>query len=151
MLYEWNKQNAYVHEKGSLVQRFCQDIGKLFLGWHMDQIYVPILHIVSQKVVAHLNLFGFWVEHRIFGNAYGTSTITHERNVGALLTKVTESIGDPKQMGTVTSHNYILSLGGRLSYTWLFARRPRNQQGTQELVSTRSRFLIDTTPYKVGI
>jgi hypothetical protein len=83
----------------------------------MDQIYVPLLHIVSQKVVEHLNVFDFGVKHRMFGYTYGTGAITHERNVGALLTKVTQSISDPKQLGTTTSSNYILGLGGRLSYT----------------------------------
>jgi hypothetical protein len=53
----------------------------------------------------------------IFGNTYGTSAITHERNVGALLIKVTKGIGDPKKLRTTTSSSYILDLSSRLSYT----------------------------------
>jgi hypothetical protein len=83
----------------------------------MNQVYVPLLHIISQKVVSHLYVFSSGMEHWIFGNAYGTSAITHERNMGALLTEVTQRIGDPKQLGTTTSSDYILGLGGRLSYT----------------------------------
>jgi hypothetical protein len=83
----------------------------------MYQIYAPLLHIISQKVVAHLYFFGSGVEHRIFSNTYGTSAIPHERNMDELLTKVTQGIGDPKQLGTATSSSYILGLGGRQSYT----------------------------------
>jgi hypothetical protein len=68
----------------------------------MNQVYVPLFHIISQKVVAHLYMFSSGVEDRIFGNTYGTSAITHERNVGALLTKVTEGIGDAMQLGTTS-------------------------------------------------
>jgi hypothetical protein len=108
-------KDAYVHEmsnpnskrvhhtkfisqtrKGSLVQRFYENIDKLFLGWHMYQNYVLLLHNISQKVVSHLYMFGYGMEHWIFGYAYGTGCITHERNVGALLTKITQGIGDPK-------------------------------------------------------
>jgi hypothetical protein len=41
-------------------------------------------------------MFGFGMEHWIFGNAYGTRSTTQERDVGALLTKITQGIGDPK-------------------------------------------------------
>jgi hypothetical protein len=69
-------------------------------------------------VISHLYVFGSGVEHWIFGNTYyGTGAITQERNVGSLLTEVTQVIGDPKKLGTTTNNNYILGLGGRVSYT----------------------------------
>jgi hypothetical protein len=83
---------------------------------------------------------------RFFGNANGTSTITHVRNMGALLTKVTQSIDDPEQLGTRTNNSYILSLCGRLSCTWLFTRWPRNQQETQELTISEVDFLSTRHP-----
>jgi hypothetical protein len=102
-------------------------------------------------VVVHLDVFGSWVEHRIFVYAYGIGAATHERMVGAPLTKVTQSVGDPKQFGTTTSSSYILGFCGRLSYTWLFARSQRNKWGTQNLASTQSQFPIDMATHKVGI
>jgi hypothetical protein len=58
----------------------------------------------------------------MFCNAYGTSAITQKRDVGALLTKIAYGIGDPKQQGTITSSNNVLSIDDRLGYTRLFAR-----------------------------
>jgi hypothetical protein len=55
----------------------------------MDEVYVSLLNIVSQKVVPHFYVFGSGVEHRVFGYTNGTRAITHERYMGTLLTKVT--------------------------------------------------------------
>jgi hypothetical protein len=87
----------------------------------------------------------------MFCNAYGTSAITQKRDVGALLTKIAYGIGDPKQQGTITSSNNVLSIDDRLGYTRLFARWLRNQPGTQKLTSTWCRFPIQMTISKIGI
>jgi hypothetical protein len=71
--------------------------------------------------------------------------------MGTLLTKVTQRVCDPKQLGATTSGSNILDFCGRLSYTRLFARRPRNKRKTQKLTSPRSRLPIDSTPRKIGI
>jgi hypothetical protein len=102
-------------------------------------------------VVPHFYMFGSGVKHRIFGNTNSTRAITHERHMGTLLTKVTQRVCDPKQLGATTSGSNILSFCGRLSYTRMFARRPRNKRGTQKLTSPRGRLSIDSTPRKTGI
>jgi hypothetical protein len=117
----------------------------------MEEVYVSLLNIVSQEVVPHFYVFGSRVKHGVFGNTNGTRAIRHERHMGTLLTKVTQRVCDPKQLGATTSGSNIFGFCGRLSYTRLFARRPRNKRGTQKLASTRSRFQIDLTPYKIGI
>jgi hypothetical protein len=93
----------------------------------MDEVYVSLLNIVSQKVVPHFYVFGSRVKHGVFGNTNGTRAITHERYMGTLLTKITQHACDPKQLGATTSDSNILDFCGRLSYTRLFARRPRNK------------------------
>jgi hypothetical protein len=55
----------------------------------MDEVYISLLNIVSQEMVPHLYMFGSEVKHGIFGNTNGTRAITHERNMGTLLTKDT--------------------------------------------------------------
>jgi hypothetical protein len=50
-------------------------------------------------VVPHFYVFGSGVEHGVFGNTNGTRAITHERYMGTLLTKVTQCVCDPKQLG----------------------------------------------------
>jgi hypothetical protein len=64
----------------------------------MDEVYVSLLNIVSQEVVPHFYVFGSGVKHRVFGNTNGTRTITHEKYMGTLLTKVTQRVCDPKQL-----------------------------------------------------
>jgi hypothetical protein len=117
----------------------------------MDEVIVSLLNIVSQKVVPHFYMFGSGVKHGIFGNTNGTRSITHKRHMGTLLTKVIQRECDPKQLGATTSGTNIPGFCGRLSYTRLFARRPRNKRGTQKLTSPRSRLPIDSTPRKIGI
>jgi hypothetical protein len=92
----------------------------------MDEVYVSLLNIISQEVVPHFNVFGSRVEHGVFGNTNGTRAITHERHMGTLLTKVTQRVCDPKQLGATTSGTNIFGFCDRLGYTRLFARRPRN-------------------------
>jgi hypothetical protein len=58
----------------------------------MDEVYVSLLNIVSQEVVAHFYVFGSGVMHEIFGNTNGTHAITHERYMGTLLTKITQRV-----------------------------------------------------------
>jgi hypothetical protein len=93
----------------------------------MDEVDVSLLNIVSQKVVPHLYVFGSGVKHGIFGNTNGTRAITHKRYMRTLLTKITQRVCDPKQLRATTSGSDILDFCGRLSYTRLFARRPRNK------------------------
>jgi hypothetical protein len=102
-------------------------------------------------VVPHFYVFGFGVKHGIFSNTNGTRAITHERYIGTLLTKITQRVCDPKQLGATTSGSNIFGFCGRLSYTRLFATRPRNKQRPQKLTSPQSRLPINSTPRKVGI
>jgi hypothetical protein len=117
----------------------------------MDEVYVSLLNIVSQKVVPYFYVFGSGVKHGVFGNTNGTRAITHERYMGTLLTKDTQRVCEPKQLGATTIGSNIFGFCGRLSYTRLFARRPKNKRGTQKLASTQSRFRIDSTPCKIDI
>jgi hypothetical protein len=98
----------------------------------MDEVYISLLNIVSPKVVPHFYVFGSGVKHEVFGNTNGTHAITHERHMGTLLTKVTQRVCDPKQLGATTSSSNIFGFCGRLSYTRLFARRPRVRRAAKD-------------------
>jgi hypothetical protein len=58
----------------------------------MAQHNGPFIHIVSQEMVPHLYVFGSGVKHRVFLYAYGTGAFTKKRDLGALLTKVSQSV-----------------------------------------------------------
>jgi hypothetical protein len=68
--------------------------------------------------------------------------------MGTLLTKVTQRVCDPEQLGATTSGNNILSFCGRLGYTRLFVRRPRNKRRTQKLARPEVDFLSTQHPTK---
>ena len=46
----------------------------------MVQLNVSFLLMVTQEVKADLYMFGFRVENRVFGYAYGTGAITKQRH-----------------------------------------------------------------------
>jgi hypothetical protein len=87
----------------------------------------------------------------VFCYAYGTGAITKKWDLGALLTKVSQGVWDPQQLGTTTHGYNILRLGGGLSYTRLLAGRPRNQRRPKKLASTRSRLPLDSETSKIRI
>jgi hypothetical protein len=77
----------------------------------MDQGYLPFLYIVSQKMVSHLYVLGFRMQHWVLCNVHGTSAITLKWDTGILLTKVTHGVCDPKELRATTSCGNILCLG----------------------------------------
>jgi hypothetical protein len=81
----------------------------------------------------------------------GTGAITKKWDLGALLTKVSQSVWNPQQLGTTTRGCNILCLDGRLSYTRLLAGRPRNQPGPKKLTRTRSRLPLDSATREIRI
>jgi hypothetical protein len=58
----------------------------------MAQHNGPFLHIVPQEMIPHFYVFGFGVKHWSFSYAYGTGAITKKWDLGALLTKVSQSV-----------------------------------------------------------
>jgi hypothetical protein len=117
----------------------------------MDQSYLPILYIVSKKMMPHFYVLGFGMEHWVLCNAYGTGAVTLKWDMGILLTKVTHGVRDPKELREPTSSGNVLCLGSGLSNTRLFAGRTRHQRRSQELASPRSGLPIQPTPGKIRI
>jgi hypothetical protein len=137
--------------KCSLVARLCKDVCKLILGRDMTQHNGPSPHIVSQERIPHFYVFGSGMKHWVFRYAYGTGATTNKWDLGALLTKVSQSAWDPQQFRTTTRGCNVLRLGGRLSYTRLLAGRPRIQRGPKKLARTRSILPLDSTTSKIRI
>jgi hypothetical protein len=78
--------------KCSLVERLCENVCKLILGRDMAQHNSSFFHIVPQEMIPHFYMFGSGVKHWVFGYAYGTGAITKKWDLGALLTKVSQSV-----------------------------------------------------------
>ena len=62
--------------ESSLIKWFGENVSYLVLGGDMAQNNLSFLHIVSQEMISHFDLFGSGVENWIFGKAYGTSAVT---------------------------------------------------------------------------
>jgi hypothetical protein len=117
----------------------------------MDQSYLSLLYVVSQKMIPHFYVLGFGMEHWVLCNAYGSCAITLKWDMGILLTKATHGVYDPKELRETTSCGNVLCLGSGLSNTRLFAGRPRHQRRSQELASPRSGLPIQPTPGKIHV
>jgi hypothetical protein len=117
----------------------------------MDQGYLPLLYVVSQKMIPHFHVLGFGMKHWVLRNTYGTGAVTLKWNMGILLTKVTHGVCDPKELRATTSCGNILCLDSGLSNTLLFAGRPRHQRRSQELASPRSGLAVQPTPGKIRV
>jgi hypothetical protein len=117
----------------------------------MDQSYLSLLYVVSQKIIPHFYVLGFGMEHWVLCNAYGTGAITLKWDMGILLTKVTHGVWNAKELRATTSSGNVLGLGSGLSNSRLFAERPRHQRRTQKLASPRSGLPIQPTPGKIRV
>jgi hypothetical protein len=93
----------------------------------MNQGYLPLFYIVSQKMIPHFYVLGFGMEHWVLCNTYGIGAVTLKWDMGILLTKVTHSICDTKELRATTSCGNVLCLGSGLRNTRQFAERPRHQ------------------------
>jgi hypothetical protein len=58
----------------------------------MTQYNGSFFHIVPQEMIPHFYVFGSGVKHWVFGYAYGAGAITKKWDLGALLTKVSQSV-----------------------------------------------------------
>jgi hypothetical protein len=94
----------------------------------MDQGYLTFLYIVSQKMIPHFYVLGFGMEHWVLCNAYGTGAVTLNWDMGILLTKITHSVCDPKELRATTRSGNVLCLGSELSNTRLFVGRPDTKE-----------------------
>jgi hypothetical protein len=58
----------------------------------MTQHNGSFFHIVPQEMIPHFYVFGSGMKHWVFSYAYGTGAITKKWDLGALLTKVFQSV-----------------------------------------------------------
>jgi hypothetical protein len=99
-------------------------------------------------MIPHFYVFGSGMKHWVFCYDYGTGAITKKWDLGALLTKVSQGVCDPQQLGTTTRGCNIFRFGGRLSYTRLLARRPRTNEDLKNWQEPEVDFLSIWQPAK---
>jgi hypothetical protein len=96
------------------------------MGINVAKLYISLFLVISQEVVADINVLGFGVEDRVFGYAYGTRAITKQGHSSVTQTKIPQGGDHPKQLRATASGSNILGFYGGLCNTRLFVGRPRD-------------------------
>jgi hypothetical protein len=94
--------------------------------------------MVTDEVVADLNVLGLVVLNRIMGNLDGTLIVTQEWHLVEVNTIILHCLPHPKELSTTTRGRHILVFGGGERHTILLLGRPTNQGLTKKLASPKS-------------
>jgi hypothetical protein len=133
------------------IKEFGENVGQQSLGVYISHLNVPLLYMISQKVVSPLNTSHLFVEDWFFGFWDDTGVITHEDNSLKPHSKISHSMHYSKNLWAAASSSYILGLGGRLCNWTLFPRRPANERRFKKMVSTRRALSVNLTTRKISI
>ena len=89
-----------------------EDIGKLIFGAHTLNANVPILLMISNEMVANINVFYSCMLNRIVGELDCTLIVTQQWHFLELDSKVIQSVIHPKNLCTTTTGGYVFGFGG---------------------------------------
>jgi hypothetical protein len=96
------------------IKGFGENDGQLSLGVYISHLNVPLLYMISKKVVSPLNMSHLFVEDWIFGYWDGTGVIAHEGDSLKPHSKISHGVHYPKNLRAAASSSYILDLSGGL-------------------------------------
>jgi hypothetical protein len=100
--------------KSRRIKEFGKNVGQLSLNVYVSHLNVPLLYMISQKVVSPLNMSHLFVEDWIFGYRDGTGVIAHEGDSLKTHSKISHGVHYLKNLRATVSSSYILGLGGEL-------------------------------------
>jgi hypothetical protein len=130
---------------------FGENVSQLSLSVYISHLNVPILYMISQKVVSPFNMSHLFMEDSIFGYWDGTGVIAHEGNSLKPHSKIFHSEHYPKNLRTSASSSYTLGLGGGLCNWSLFLRRLANERKSKKMASPESALSVNPTTRKISI
>jgi hypothetical protein len=84
--------------KSRRIKGFGENVGQLSLGIYIPHLNVPLLYMISQKVVSPLNMSHLFVEDWIFGYLDGTGVIAHEGDSLKPHSKISHGVHYPKNL-----------------------------------------------------
>jgi hypothetical protein len=68
------------------------------MGINVAQIGVAFLIMITKKVKANISVLELQMQHRVFGNTYGTHSIAKQRHMMKIQVKIPKSRHHPKQL-----------------------------------------------------
>jgi hypothetical protein len=84
--------------KSRRIKGFGENIGQLSLSVYIPHLNVPLLYMISQKVVSPLNMSHLFVEDWIFGYKDSTGVIAHEGDSLKPHSKISLGVHCPKNL-----------------------------------------------------
>jgi hypothetical protein len=84
--------------KSRRIKGFGENVGQLSLGIYISHLNVPLLCMISQKVVSPLNMSHLFMKDWIFGYCDGTGVIAHEGNSLKHHSKISHGVHYPKNL-----------------------------------------------------
>jgi hypothetical protein len=84
--------------KSRRIKGFGENVGQLSLIVYIPHLNVPLLYMISQKVVSALNMSHLFVKDWIFGYRDGTGIITHEGDSLKPHSKISHGVHYPKNL-----------------------------------------------------
>jgi hypothetical protein len=100
--------------KSKRIKGFGENVGELSLSVYISHLIVPLLYMISQKVVSPLSMSHLFVEDWIFGYRDDTGVIAHEGDSIKIHSKISHGVHYPKNLRAAASSSYILGLSGGL-------------------------------------
>jgi hypothetical protein len=91
--------------KSRRIKGFSEDVGQLSLGVYVSHLNVPLLYMISQKVVSPLNMSHLFVEDWIFGYWDDTGVIVHEGSSLKIHSKISHGVHYPKNLRAAATYS----------------------------------------------
>jgi hypothetical protein len=96
--YGWQIPIPLQISKSRRIKWFGENVDQLSLGAYVSHLNVPLLYMISQKVVSPLNKSHLFVKDWIFGYRDGTGVIAHEGNSPKPHSKIFHGVHYPKNL-----------------------------------------------------
>jgi hypothetical protein len=93
------------NSKSRKIKGFGENFGQLSLGVYIPHLNVPLLYMISPKVVSPLNMSHLFVEDWIFSYWDGTGVITQEGNSLKPHSKISHSVHYPKNLWAAATYS----------------------------------------------
>jgi hypothetical protein len=91
--------------KARSIEIFGKNISQLSLCVNVSHLDISLLHMISQEVVSHFEMFHSFMEDWVFGYRDSTGVVTNEENSLKDHSKVSHGVHNPWDLGAVATYS----------------------------------------------
>ncbi|KAI3797932.1 hypothetical protein L1987_33197 [Smallanthus sonchifolius] len=138
------KHSEHFHQflKSGEIECFCEDVGGLLVGFYFHNSDMFLFNTFTDEVVFDLDVFGFGVLDRIFGNVGNGGVVTEDGSFMESDPVIKHLLVDPSYLGTTKGSSNVFGFGGGLGNGGLFLTLPGYKAVAKELTTSESEFLV---------